>query len=291
MPGSWKPFRVKVLECVIMTRDDAFAFSEALRGAFPRIRFLREDYADKFIDYPAWRQACGKAAVGGRMMPRRYDFACLPKDEGPDYFPSLADVLEKNFYVWVEPPNWRPRWRRRKRSDLLVIENIPRLNFTFRRGGFSCPDPRRHDGLHGNPHLPTHNLDLQPGAIDNREPIVLEGHRMLGGWDKGDDVARAFVHKVWRILGMMSTNRLIAIDPHSLHPIPPDGSASTVSYVRAANDALRWARGRRHNYLAWSNHWYKPERYFDWLLPEDDDESNPVRPLYRRGAMPRRVRR
>src|SRR5690349_25171497 len=107
MPGYWKPFRVKVLECVIMTRDDAFAFSEALRAAFPRIRFLRHDYSDKFIDYPAWRQACREADAAGRMTPRRYAFARLPKDEGPDYFPSFADVLEKQFYVWVEPPNWR----------------------------------------------------------------------------------------------------------------------------------------------------------------------------------------
>lgn len=278
MPGYWKPFRVKVLESVIMTRADAFAFSEALRAAFPRIRFLREDYADKFIDYPQWRQACREAEAAGRMTPRRYAFARLPKDEGPDYFPSLADVLEKNFYVWVEPPNWRPRWRLRKREDLLVIENLPRLRFTFRRGGFSCPDPRRRDGLHGDPHLPTHDLDLQPDWIDNKEPIALEGYRMLGGWTKGDDVAKAFVHKVWRILGKMSTNRLVYIDRHTLQPIPPDGSASAEAYVRAANDALRWARGRRHNYLAWSNHWYKPERYFDWLRPEDDDEKPKLKP-------------
>jgi len=273
MPGYWKPFHVKVLECVIMTRDDAFAFSEALRAAFPRIRFLREDYANKFIDYSAWREACREAERKGRMTPRRYDFARLPKNEWPDYFPSLADVLEKSFFVWVEPPNWRPRWRLRKRADLLVIENLPRLRFTFWRGGFYCPDPRRTDGLHGNPHLPTRNLDLQPGFIDSKEPIALEGHRMLGGWTKGDDVAKAFVHKVWRILGKMSTNRLVSVDRHTLQPIPPDGSAAVEAYVRAANDALRWARGRRHNYLAWNNHWYKPERYFDWLRPEEDDED------------------
>lgn len=276
MPGYWKPFHVKVLECVVMTRYDAFAFSEALREAFPRIRFLRKDYADKFIDYPAWRLACREADAAGRMTPRRYDFARLPMNEWPDYFPSLADVLERHFYVWVEPPNWRPRWRYSKRSDLLEIENIPRLRFTFWRGGFSCPDPRRQDGLHGDPHLPVHDLDLQPGAIDRKESILLEGHRMLGGWRKGDDSGKAFIQKVWRILGKMSTNRVVSVDKRTRMPVPPDGSASAEPYFRAANDALRWARGRRHNYLSWGGQLYKPERYFDWLRPDDDVEEEPI---------------
>jgi hypothetical protein len=276
MPGYWKPFRVKVLECVVMTRYDALTFSEALHEAFPRVRFVSETYADKYIDDPAWHDACREAARARRRAPKRLDFTRSLNGEWPDYFLSLADVLERSFYVWVEPPKWRPRWKLIKRADLLVIDNLPRLHFTFRRGGFACPDPRRADGLHGDPHLPTRDLELRPDPIDRKEPIVLEGHRMLGGWDKGDDVAKAFVHKVWRILRKMSTNRVVSIDKRTLEPVPPDGSATVESCFRAANDALRWARGRRHNYLAWNGHWFKPERYFDWLRPEDHDEDVPA---------------
>lgn len=288
MPGYWKPFHVKVLECVVMTRLDAFEFSEALRKAFLRIRFVRKDYAEKFIDYPAWRKACLEACGAGRRTPKRLEFARSPDGEWPDYFPSLGDVLENRFHVWVEPPGWRPRWRTLKREDVLFIDNIPRLRFTFHRGGFACPDPRRADGLHGDPHLPTQNLVMQPMCIDRKETILLDGHRMLGGWKKGDDAAKTFTHKVWRILGKMSTNRVVCVDKRTRMPVPPDGSASAEPYFRAAHDALRWARGRRHNYLSWGGRLYKPERYFDWLRPEDDVEDEPIARRLRPRSSPRR---
>lgn len=99
---------------------------------------------------------------------------------------------------------------------------------------------------------------------------------MLGGWRKGDDSGKAFIQKVWRILGKMSTNRVVSVDKRTRMPVPPDGSASAEPYFRAANDALRWARGRRHNYLSWGGQLYKPERYFDWLRPDDDVEEEPI---------------
>jgi len=280
MPGYWKPFHVKVHECVLVTREDALTFSEELRKAFPRIRFVSDEYATKFFDVDAWHQAIDEAERNGRATPRRLDFTRDPTGAWPDYFPSLADVLETRFRVWIEPRNWRPRWRLRRRDDLLTLDNQPQLYFTFRRSNYSLPDPRRRDGLHGDPHLPTDNLESVPDLIDRKEPVLLEGHRMLGGWNKGDDVAKAFIHKVWRILDKMSTNRLVAVDRRTFMPIPPDGSAHPEPYVRASLDALVWARGPRHNYLAWGNHLYKPEMYFKWYRPSDevDDDDAIAKP-------------
>jgi hypothetical protein len=290
MPGYWKPFRVKVHESVIVTREDAFEFSETLRAAFPRIRFVRQDFANKFFDFESWRAASNASKVEGKEPARRLDFTRSPDNELPDYFPSLADVLETRYMVWVEPPGWKPRWRMRKRDDLLVLENRPRLHFTFWRGGFDCPDYRRKDGLHGDPHLPVRDLDLMPMPIDRKEPILLSGYRMLGGWKTGDQEAKAFIAKVWRLLDKIATNRLVSVDNRTFQPIPPDGSAMVEPYVRAARGALAWARARRHNYLNWTGHWYKPEAYFRWLRAEDDDASDDDRPPSPRGERMRKRR-
>jgi hypothetical protein len=238
-------------------------FSDALRAAFPCIRFVRYDYARKFFDYRAWKAACDTARRDDGDRPRQMDFTRDPGNALPDYFQSLGDVSEQQFWVWVEPPRWRPRWRRRKRADILVIENFPRLHFEFRRGGFNLPDPRRGAERQEDPTPQHFDLPDHPLSLDRDEPITLSGDRMLGGWKKGDDTAKAFVHKVWRILGKMTTNRLVAVDRCTRQPIPPDGTAAPEAYVRAATDALRWARWRRHNYLEWSGHWFKPEGYFD----------------------------
>lgn len=252
-----------MLESVMMTRDDARAFSETLRAAFPRIRFVSFDYASKFLDFAAWKAAQDRAAAGGMNRPSALDFTRSPDNELPDYFPSLGAVSETRFWVWVEPPHWRPRWRRRERSDILVIENFPRLSFYFWRGGYNLPDPRRAKEREDDLDPGVIDLALQPLSLDRQEAVTLRGDRMLGGWRKGDDSAKAFVHKVWRLLGKMTTNRLIAVDSRTRNPIPPDGTAMAEPYVRAATDALKWARWRRHNYLEWDGHWYKPEGYFD----------------------------
>ena len=246
-----------------MTRDDAYAFSDALRAAFPRLRFVRYDHADKFFDYPAWKRACDKAGKIGTRTPRQLDYTRDPKEELPDYFQSLADVSDRHFWVWIEPPNWRPRWRRRDRAGILVIENFPRLHLEFTRGGFELPDPRRAKERQDDPDSPLSGLEVQPLSLDRNEAIVLTGGRMLGAWNKGDQTAKAFVQKVWRILGKMSTNRLVEVAPRTRQPIPPNGAATTEPYLRAATGALRWARWRRHNYLKWGGQWYKPEGYFD----------------------------
>lgn len=263
MPGYWKPTREKGHQCVLMTLQDAYNFSDALRAAFPRIRFVRQSYARKFVDYPSWRAAIEEAKRAGRPAPDRLEFTRDPGDERPDYFPSLGDVLETFFCVWVEPPNWRPRWRRSKEADTLYLANLPRLHFYFARGGFDAPDVRRTAPLEGNPEPDTHWLANPPLPLDAKEAIYLRGERMTASWLKGDDSARRFVHKVWRILDKMATNRLVSIHPRTREPIPPDGSSAPEPYVRAARDALVWARARRHNYLSCSGHLYKPAGYFD----------------------------
>lgn len=273
MPGVWKPFHRKIHHCVFMTRDDALAFSGVLRQAFPRIRFLREDHAEKFFDRVGWIRACEEARRAARATPPRLDFTRNPREEWPDYFPSLADVLEKNFRVWLEPMNWRPRWYIRKRDDLLVLENAPRLHFTFTRGGFRLPDQRRRIGSDGDPIEPLRDLALDPAPLDRNEPVLLEGHRMMGQWRKGEDDEKRFVQQVWRLLDTVATNRLVAIDNHELTPIPPDGAARAVPYVRAARGARSWARFRRQNYLSWGERLYKPEAYFDWYGEDGADDD------------------
>ena len=160
-----KPFRVKILECVLMTRDDAYAFSEALRAAFPRVRFVSYDYARKFFDYKAWKKSCDEAEKAGHENPSSLDYTRNPGVELPDYFPSLGDVLEDRFWVWIEPPNWRPRWRKRKRDGILVIENFPRLHFFSRRVRMSgYPSQRAARGKSGRPNLRSQQSSVFAGS-------------------------------------------------------------------------------------------------------------------------------
>lgn len=162
----------------------------------------------------------------------------------------------------------------RKREDVLILENRPRLCFEFWRGGFYLGDSRRRDGLHGDPYQPLRDLDHIPDPIDRKEPIYLEGHTMWGAWNKGADDEKQFIHRVWRLFDKMTTNRLVAVDRAALTPIPPDGSATVEQYVRAAPDALSWARARRHNYLSWGGALFKPEAYFKWYRPEEGEEGS-----------------
>jgi hypothetical protein len=263
MPSYRKPTCAKVHECVWMTLHDAYNFSEGLRKAFPRIRFVPQYFGDKFIDYPGWKAAIADAERAGERAPTRLDFTRDPDGELPDYFPSLGDVLETTFCVWDEPPGWQPRWRRSKASGGLYLANLPRRHFYFARGGFDCPDVRRTAPLEGNPEPNTHGLANPPFPLDAKEAIYLRGERMMASWAKGDESTRRFVHKVWRILDKMATNRLVAVDRRTREPVPPDGSAETEPYVRAARGALAWARARRHNYLSWSGRLFKPAGYFD----------------------------
>ncbi len=263
MPGYWKPTHEKGHGCVLMTLPDSFHFSEALRKAFPRIRFVREDYSRKFRDYAAWKAAIGEAEQAGRPSPSALDFTRDPGNEWPDYFSSLGDVLEDHFCVWVEPRNWRPRWRASRLSDSYYLANLPKLNFYISRGGFAFADVRRTAPLEGNPEPEIHGLTYPPFPLDTKEIIDLRGGRISASWFKGHEAGRRFVHKVWRILDKMSTNRLVAIKRGTTEPIPPDGSPSMQQGVRALRGALSWARARRHNYLSCSFGRFKPAGYFD----------------------------
>jgi hypothetical protein len=249
-----KPFLVKCRESVLMTRSDADAFSAELLRAFPRMRFVREDYWHKFWAFDAWREACARASDDGVAEPEIADFIRDPGREPPDYFESLGTEREQYFYAWVEPPHWRPRWE--VRTDYVRLSNKPRLHFLFRRAAFDRHSAKWAERAHNDHRVRINSLPNAPRPEDDDEVLTLRGDRMLGGWMKGDESAKAFVAKVWRIASKITTNLLIAYDETTREPYPHGPERR--SHVWAGPDAVAWALRRKHNYLEWAGHWYKP---------------------------------
>jgi hypothetical protein len=249
-----KPFLVKCRQSVLMTRSDSDAFSAELLKAFPRIRFVREDYWHKFWAFEAWRTACARARETSRHEPEIAEFIRAPGSESPDYFDSLGTDREQYFYAWVEPPHWRPRWE--VRTNYVDLRNMPRLHFLFRRAAFNRHGTKWAERAHANHSVRIINLPNAPLPDDDDEVLTLRGDRMLGGWMKGDNRAKAFVAKVWRIASKLTTNLLVAYDERTREPYPHGPERE--HHVWAGPDAIAWARQRRHNYLEWAGHWYKP---------------------------------
>lgn len=129
-----KPFNTRCRECMLMARTDADAFSAELLKAFPRMKFVLQEFWDKFLNFDAWREAASKANEQAQPMPAKSDFVRDPGREPPDYYESLGVEQERFFYAWVEPPNWRPHWE--VHPDFARLRSMPRLHFVFRRAAF-----------------------------------------------------------------------------------------------------------------------------------------------------------
>lgn len=251
-----KTFSTRCRECMLMTRGDADAFSAELLDAFPRMKFVPENFWHKFWNFDGWRKAAQKAGERGLTMPWVSEFIRDPGRESPDYFASLGVEQERFFYAWVEPPNWRPRWEVHR--HFVRLRNKPRLHFLFRRATFDRHGIESAERAFADPAFRATGLPDPPQPEDDDEAITLRGDRMLGGWSKGDDRAKAFVAKVWRIATRMTSNVVISYNEWTREPYPngPDRE----SHVWAAAGAVQWALQRRHNYLEWAGHWFKPAR-------------------------------
>lgn len=249
-----KPFLVKCRECVLMTRCDADSFSAELLRHFPRMRFVRQDYWHKFWSFDAWREACARAVARGVDEPVIAEFIRDPGREPPDYFDSLGTARQQYFYAWVEPPRWRPRWA--VRTNYVALTNMPRLHFLFCRAAFNRRGAKWAERARADPKVQTIDLPNAPPPEGDDDVLTLRGDRMLGGWMRGDEGAKGFVAKVWRIASKMTTNLLVAYDERTREPYPHGPERR--SHVWAGREAVAWALQRRHNYLEWSGHWYKP---------------------------------
>jgi hypothetical protein len=257
MGRSGSSWGSKCRHLVAMTRKDAANFSDSLKKAFPNIRFLPEEYSAKWSETWRWAPVLSEMRYRGfyRFKPRMMRD---PTGEALIYYDSLADSRQFRYTAWVEPPGWEPEWAWDENSGIYVLVNKPKLFFEFRRSAFSRsmkPDrpanfPR--EMLYWGPDTRTSD----PPPINQPDTVVtLLGDRMVGFWDPGDEEAKAFVGKVFRIASKLTTNKFRWVDEDTMHPLP--GVHSAV-HEWAGHDAVRWAHERRHNYLIRFN---KPADY------------------------------
>ncbi len=136
MGRARKSWNSKCRYYVATTAKDAQDFSDALRAAYPDIRFLPEDYTEKWSEIWRW------APVITEM--RNHDCWSfdppLMRDPSGDtliYYDFLADPRQLNFTAWVEPPGWQPVWVRDDERGYYFLDNEPKLCFQFRRGWFT----------------------------------------------------------------------------------------------------------------------------------------------------------
>lgn len=242
---------------VATTAKDAQDFTDALRDAYPNIRFLPEDYTRKWSETWRW------APVLNEMRDHGYwsFYPPLMRDPSGDtliYYDSLADPRQLHYTAWVEPPGWRPEWAKDEERGSYHLVNKPKLWFEFRRGWFN------YVGAPGRPpDLPREMLywgpatdSSEPPRVDDPDkPVILTGERIFGAWDKDDKEAEAFVRKVFRILTKLTTNRFRWVDRYTRHPLP---AVQGALHEWAGHDAVRWAHERRNNYLIRLN---KPADY------------------------------
>jgi len=228
---------------VCMTREDAQAFSQGLREALPRLRFVSDEYWKPFIDWDAWRATLEEH--------RRRDQAGLPTEraryrmrdpvgEPLHYWDSLCVAEEGHFYGWIEPPGWEPAWGEEDDYGVRRILNPPPLQFHFRRSKFRCYG--RDVGVDQIA------FDDPPEARSEAELIRLDGGTLDFRWNRYDEEARAFTNRLFRILSKQGTNRFINIDLDSRRALSLTPLRNRFGIV-AGHHAERWALSRRHNYI------------------------------------------
>lgn len=226
-----------------MTREDADAFSSALRAAYPRLHFVSWEHWRPFVDWDWWRAAWKlheerkKDGLPTEFVRHRMRD---PRNEPPCYWPSLGVAEEREFYGWVLPEGWSAQWGEEDDFGVRRIVNPPRLELSFWRGRFHCPDrsPRRETVWFENP----------PEPRDDDETIVLEGSDLSIQWNRYDDEVEAFAKTVFRMLFKQATDRFIKIERKSRRALTAQPWRNR-RYGAAGRGAEAWALARRHNYL------------------------------------------
>lgn len=225
-------FSFKTRHYVAMLPADEADFSTALRAAFPNIKFLPSEY------YMRWDGE-------GRTFFRKsseLDLTYLESLNAPQYSQLLA---------WLEPDGWTPIWYERvvdrplmdsslqEQNSFHLLRNEPRLQFRFDRSVI-----RR---------------DLYPirsykgSWAPRQERTRLEAGRIWSRFRKDDREHRAFLDRVWRLLGKLTTNRLVYYSMETREPYPSDSPEKNCPV---------WAG---YHAIAWCN--ADPDRYIDDFRP------------------------
>jgi hypothetical protein len=226
-----------------MTREDADAFSSALRAAYPRLHFVSCEYWRTFVDWDAWNVACEEkerreraGLPTERVRHRMRD----PRNEPPRYWDSLGTRDERYFYGWVLPEGWVPEWGEEDNFGVRRI-NPPRLEFSFRRSHFRCWDRSRL--------RETVLFDDPPQPRNDNETIVLEDGHLSIQWNRYDDEAEAFAKVVFRTLFKQVIDRFITVSEDVTWRALSSTPWRNRRYGAAGRGAEAWALARRHNYF------------------------------------------
>lgn len=236
--------RSKACEQLFLTREDADAFWSSLRVAFPRLHLVSTEHWKDFVDWNWWHAACDdkeRREKAGLPVERVRHRMRIPEREPPRYWDSLGATGERDFYGWVLPEGWIPKWSEEDDFGVRRVANPPRLEFSFRRSRFNCIDrsPRRETVWFDDPPKP-HNAD---------EIIVLEDGELSIQWNPYDDEAETFAKTVFRILFKQVIDRFITVDRNeSWRALSPTPSRNR-RYGAAGRGAEAWALSRRHNYF------------------------------------------
>lgn len=227
-------------DTLCMTRADLAGFSDALRAAFPAIRFVPCHYWKPFVDLKRYQADYREYERRLRLdLPRTSARIHMrdPTGKPLHYRDSLADPAVSFFYAWIEPPGWRPVWGPEDHMGVRRIENTPRLwfhliasAFVAKRGNFWL----RHDAM--------------PDLLNARETIQLDGFDLEVRWNPSEPEAEAFGKKVFNILRRLTVSRFVAISPRDRRAFRPD-VVNMPTRCLAGRHAVAWALERRHNYF------------------------------------------
>ncbi|HEY7610278.1 MAG TPA: hypothetical protein VIF14_13675 [Alphaproteobacteria bacterium] len=226
-----------------MLPADVAAFSDGLKAAFPAIRFVSLDYWQHFVDQPRWEADCIESRRREKLGLPEIELRRHMRDptgESLHYWDSLADPAETRFYVWIEPPGWRPVWGPEDDYGLRYIETIPRLRFEFRRCHFQLGWPRGSWD------------DVEPMPTSGRHTLVLQGYQFLVRWNPREPEAEAFGKKVYNILRKLTACEFKVFEPDSRRAYD-DKTWRMQKQCLAGRHALAWSLMRRHNYLKCDN--------------------------------------
>jgi hypothetical protein len=112
------------------------------------------------------------------------------------YYPSLDSLSDKRFEIftcWIPRPRWKPRWVLYSRHDPELgyeFANLPAKFFWFQRSlgldRFTTPGGRRIE--------------------------YYTNGQVMATYDVNDREVRAFVDKVYRLLGKLTTNKFALVD-------------------------------------------------------------------------------
>ncbi len=238
-----------------MTSDDVAAFSDALKAAFPSIRFLSREYNRQFkVGFEAGRRENERRVNLGLPLKSFRTRWRDPTGEPLRYSESLADPAETRFIAWIEPPGWQPVWALPDNFGERYIENTPRLWFDFYRCDYL---------LLGRPHVIPHRRATEPQPRNGRAAIALEGHSFEVRWNPSEPEAEAFAKTVYNILRKLTVDRFIRVERESRRAFALEAQGMRKQCL-AGRHAVAWTMKRRHNYLSCDNDGWamlKPANY------------------------------